>query len=122
MLLDGNGSFDYSAMPTGFPMLFTPSTCPVPILEPDSASLTGDIFKSRTQSVEVVRDYNASGVSRAESSQKVPREPRSKDWDMLRPIVNALYSTLTLAQVKEMLKNEHGFKVRIQARRQPTRT
>ena len=48
----------------------------------------------------------------ADSSEQVLREPNSKDWDLLRPITCALYSKLTLSQVKEVLKSKYGFKTR----------
>ena len=40
------------------------------------------------------------------------QEPRARDWDELRPIVCALYHKYPLKKVWDILRYEHGFKIR----------
>ena len=51
-------------------------------------------------------------VTGAGSSKRNLKQPSSSDWYMLRPIVHSLYTKHTLAEVRELLKNEYGFKTR----------
>ena len=40
------------------------------------------------------------------------KEPTAEDWDRLRAIVHSLYSRLSLIQIKDIIRDTYGFKIR----------
>ena len=60
----------------------------------------------------VTNSMEGQTVIAMDTSNRTLKEPSSNDWCMLRPIGYSLYTRHTLAEVREILKNNYGFKTR----------
>ena len=118
MLTEGIGSFDKLSTPASIPTTLTTSTTSEPVAEPVRNLVAKDYTQQPPSSITWTEVAGMTGLDDKSEGvlvggpPKAPREPTPKDWGVLRPIVNVLYTKLTLAQVIEVLRSKHGFKTR----------
>ena len=84
---------------------------PVPITM--NTSETAACFRSfsRLLPIEKVDPINYPTAVTLHNQRRL-KEPTAQDWDLLRPIILVLYIKHSLKQVREILRNNYGLKIR----------